>query len=288
MGLFGVSAFELVGLRKAAVGGSLGRSAALFGSAFAALLVSAALMLSNMAEMMGLPVRALDGPTIKLLATETTIGFSALLRIVLLALAIGALAILRGRKGGLRLAAAFYALALVTLPWSGHAAVTEGLPGVAHRVVDALHLLATSLWMGAIGTFLYLTIHAHRNRESRDPASLIAAMRAFAPLGLALVTTATLTGLVNVEMIFELRNASQVIEGSYGQLLVVKIGLVFGMAAFGAFNAWSSRQADLAGVGIQSRFTQLKALRSSLAFELGLGLAAVGLVAVLGRMMPVA
>ncbi len=288
MGLFGVNTFELIGLRKVALGRSLGRSTALIGAALTAPLVSAALMLSSMAEMMGLPVRALDGPTIKLLATETTIGFSALLRTVLLALAIGAVAIPRGKEGGSRLAVALYALALMTLPWSGHAAVTEGLPGLAHRAVDALHLLATSLWMGAIGTFLYLTIHAHRDRDSRDPASLIAAMHAFAPLGITLVATVALTGLVNAEMIFGLRKAGQVIEGAYGQLLAAKIGLVVGMVTFGAFNAWGSRQADVAGVGVQSRSTQLKVLRSSLAFELGLGLAAVGLVAVLGRMMPVA
>jgi copper resistance protein D len=103
----------------------------------AAPLVSAALMLVGIAAMMGQPVTALEWPTIEVMVISTSIGWAFLQRLGLL---LAAALLLRFSPIA---AALLFALVLVTLPWSGHAAASEGLLGLAHCLNDALHMLVT-------------------------------------------------------------------------------------------------------------------------------------------------
>ncbi|MFN4020105.1 MAG: copper homeostasis membrane protein CopD [Erythrobacter sp.] len=285
--LFGWTAFRLLKLRHLEwVSQNEGR-AALTLVAVSAPLLSIALMLVSIAAMMGAPIASLDWPMIEAMIIGTEMGMAFLIRLALLI--VGLCALMTSRAGRLTslIAALCFASALLTLSWSGHAAATEGGLGLFHRLNNAVHLLATSLWLGAICWFLFLTLKAHRQRDLIPALPLLRVMHGFAPLGVGLVAAAALTGVINAQLIFRLENIVAVLTTPYGILLIAKVLLVGMMLTFGAHNAWIGRREVLD----QRRETAepnnaLSRLRRSLAGELLLAGGAIGLVAVLGTMSP--
>ena len=287
LGLFGWTAFRVVGLRAASrLPVRSGRTAAIIAAGLAPF-VSTGLMLASIAAMMGQTIGALDWPMIEAMTLSTDMGWAFLIRTAFLI--VGAMALLAGSDNlRLSIAAICFAVALITLGWSGHAAATEGALGWAHRLSNSVHLLASGLWLGAIGWFANLSIIAHREAERVPVAPLLAAMHGFAPLGVALVATVAITGLINAQLIFGLENSAATLATSYGVLLAAKIAIVVGMLAFGAHNAWKSRSsiATSRSAALEYR-AALSRLRHSLAFEMTLGIVVLGLVAILGMLSPV-
>ncbi len=246
--------------------------------------VSAGLMALLIAQMMGVPATALDGQMIGAILFGTDMGTAFLVRICALILGCIAFAMVGRAKLSLPLAMVFYAIALATLPWSGHAAATEGWLGLFHRANDAVHLLAAGGWIGTIGLFFYLVTRAQREPQTVSRATLLASLHRFAPLGVALVVTVAITGVVNMELVFGLRNAIAVAPNGYGQLLMAKVGLVGLMLGCAIFNARCVRRR------VQLRFDDvepLRALRVSLAAELSFAVMVVASVAILSVMMPI-
>lgn len=287
LGLFGWTAFRLLKLRHLEwVSQGEGR-ASLTLIAICAPLLSIALMLVSIAAMMGAPITSLDWPMIEAIIIGTEMGMAFLIRLALLIIDLCALLASRAGRPNSLIAALCFAGALLTLSWSGHAAATEGGLGLFHRLNNGVHLLATSLWLGAICWFLFLTLKAHRQPELIPALPLLGVMHAFAPLGVGLVAAAALTGVINAQLIFGLENSVAVLATPYGILLIAKVLLVGIMLAFGAHNASIGRRAVLD----QRRETAepnnaLLRLRRSLAGELLLAGGVVGLVAVLGTMSP--
>jgi putative copper resistance protein D len=287
LGLFGWTTFGLVGLRGQSWAPLDRGGHTLSIAAFAAPVVSLALMLASIAAMMGEPIAALNWPMVEAMMAGTDIGKAFLVRAALLV--IGLCALLGRYRGavGFPIASACFAGALMTLGWSGHAAATEGALGILHRVNNGAHLLAAGLWLGAIGWFLRLTFAAHSKRNNIPAQPLLAAMHGFAPLGVGLVVTVVLTGLVNSQFIFGLENSRTVLTTTYGLLLVAKVVLVGGMLAFGAHNARIGQRNALAeGDGSAAIAVKLSALRRSLVGEFALAISVIVLVAVLGMMSP--
>lgn len=288
LGLSGWTAFRLVGLRGESWvphdrGGHM-----LVMAAFVAPVVSLALMLASVAAMMGVPITALDWPMAEAMITGTDIGKAFLVRAALLVTGLCALLVRHRTAAGFPIATACFAGALMTLGWSGHAAATEGGFGIFHRLNNGVHLLAVGLWLGAIGWFLRLTFAAHSKRNNIPAEPLLAKMHGFAPLGVALVATVVLTGLVNSHLIFGLENSVTVLTTTYGFLLVLKVVLVGGMLAFGARNARIGRRAALNdGREGPKPLIAISRLRGSLAGELLFAVGVIGLVAVLGMMSPI-
>lgn len=280
LGLFGLTAFRALGLRKLALAPDVGWGVAVFGFALMAPLVSATLMLVSIAEMMGQPLSMLDWASVEAMLLSTSMGWAFIVRIAMLSLA--ALAILTRAQRGLTRAALFYGLALLTHPWSGHVAATEGTLGLLHRMNDGLHLLAAGLWIGAIGWFLHLIIAAHRNPDEIVPEPILDAFHRFAPLGITLVTVVAVTGLINSHLIFGLGNGVQVLKTEYGFLLAAKNILVVLMLLFAARNASIGRQRT----GTNPTATILPALRASLAAELLLAAGVLAIVAFVGLASP--
>jgi putative copper resistance protein D len=112
-------------------------------------------------------------------------------------------------------------------------------------------------------------------------------MHKFAPLGVFLVFAVSVTGLVNAHLIFGLDKSADVLRTDYGWLFAAKISLVGLMLLFAARNAIFGR--------LHSRIYQtpaddinstLSKLRTSLAAEVTLALAVLGLVAFIGTMSP--
>lgn len=287
LGLFGWTAFRLVRLRRLDwVSKDEGKVALIF-VAICAPLVSFALMLVSIAAMMGAPIASLDWPMIEVMIVGTDMGMAFLIRLALLLIGLCALLASRAGRPTSLIAATSFAGALLTLSWSGHAAATEGGLGLFHRMNNGVHLLATSLWLGAISWFLFLTLKAHRQPDLIPAFSLLRVMHAFAPLGVGLVAAAALTGMINAQLIFGLENGAAVLTTPYGILLVAKVTLVGIMLAFGTHNASIGRRGVLDQCRESSEpLVALSRLRRSLAGELMLVVGVICLIAVLGMMSP--
>lgn len=276
LGLFGLTAFPHIGLRNID-DAPAGRSVTIL--AILAPLVSVALMLVATAAMMGQPVWSLEWSVVQEMISTTTMGWAFALRATLL---MAAMFFMRSRT---LIAAVLYGLAIATLPWSGHAAAGEGMAGNLHRANDAVHLLASGLWFGAIGWFTWLAASPHRNSALALP--LLRAMHRFAPLGVALVVMVTLTGLVNAQLIFGLGSSWTMLSSAYGQLLAGKVVLFGLMLLCAARHANMARKAALTGEqATTDRSTVLSAIRTSLIAELVLGFGVISAAAVLGLLSP--
>lgn len=287
LGLFGWTAFRLVRLRGLDwVSPDTGKAALIF-IAICAPLLSIALMVVSIAAMMGAPIASLDWPMVEAMIVDTDMGTGFLIRLVLLVAGLGALMASRAGKSGRLIAVICFAGAVLTLSWSGHAAATEGGLGLFHRLNNGIHLLSASLWLGAVFWFLLLTVKAHRQPDVIHPIPLLRVMHAFAPLGVGLVATVAITGLINGQLIFGLDDSLPVLATPYGVLLTTKVVLVGGMLAFGAHNARIGRQAALNGESERlAPSVTLSRLRRSLAGEFMSAVGVIGLVAVLGMMSP--
>jgi copper resistance protein D len=288
LGLFGLTAFRLTGLTKIDLNTVAGRfDAVVVASAMAAPFIATAQMLASSAAMMGQSIWQLEWPTIKALLIETSLGWAFLLRLALLAFAAAVLLLARRYRHALPCAALLYAVVLATLAWSGHAAASEGLAGLLHRLADAAHLMAAALWIGAIIWFVYLATLAHRPAGPSLAGPLLLAMHRFAGLGLILVAIIVVTGIVNAQLIFGLENSQSVVDTSYGRLLIVKVGLVGVMLLLGARNALIGRRyAKSGGHPDTDTNTILSAIRMSLGAELAVGISIVALVATITMMSP--
>lgn len=287
LGLFGWSAFWLLGLRS--VDWLRADRAPNFAviAALAAPVVSAALMLISIAAMMGVPVVELDLPMIESMILGTDMGFAFLVRSGLLLTGLAAILALRNRQAALAFAAGCYGCALVTLGWSGHAAATEGGLGLFHRLNNGIHLVSAGLWLGAIGRFLVLTFRCYKDPDEAKAHAVLKAMHAFAPMGISLVALVAVSGTVNSHLIFGLPNVAATFATPYGILLAIKLALVAAMVAFGAHHARVSRGAATAvRDGNVYPAQALGALQRTLIAEFLLGLLAIGLVAVFGTMSP--
>ena len=207
LGLFGWTAFRVIGLRELnCQQWGNGFAVAMVGAVLAPL-VSLVLMLTSIAAMMGQPLAALEGPMVEAMIFGTDLGWAFLFRAALLGGGLIALLLRNRLASALPIAALCYAAALITLAWSGHAAATEGGLGLFHRLNDGLHLLAAGLWLGAIGWFLHLVIKAHRRNENAQARNLLGVMHRFAPLGVTLVSVVAITGLINAQLIFGITNS---------------------------------------------------------------------------------
>lgn len=287
LGMFGWSAFWLLGL-KSLGWPKTGRSPGLaMLAAFVAPVVSAALMLMSIAAMMDTPAFDLDRSMIESMIFDTGMGNAFIARTGLLVAGLAVLLALKNRKAAMAIAAACYGGALLTLGWSGHAAATEGGLGLIHRLNNGIHLVSAGLWLGAIGWFLVLTIQFSNDSDGTRPQALLGAMHTFAPMGVSLVALVAVTGTINSHLIFGLPNIAATLATPYGVLLAIKLVLVAAMVALGAHHARVSRDASRSvDHAAASPTSTIAALRRTLLAELALGLLVTGAVAAFGTMSP--
>jgi copper resistance protein D len=175
---------------------------------------------------------------------------------------------------------------LISLAWAGHATASPGPFGIVHLLGDALHLLTSAFWPGALvplATFLFLLL-----KSSQVEASGLAApvVRRFSASSLIAVAGMTLTGLLN--SMFMVGSFRVLLTSAYGQILVSKLILFFAMVGFGAWNLFLLKPriaVELPTVNLAQNSAVHLLLRNVL-WEIGLGTLVILIVGLLGITPP--
>jgi copper resistance protein D len=229
--------------------------------------------------MSGLPTsQALAPDVVRTVISKTTFGNVWMIRLGLFA-ALAALTAVR--RAATRLGAATYfllALALVgSLAWTGHALGTNRV----HVWVDAMHLVAATVWLGMLPPLLLVTSKAVTHAGSWRDLATASARNFFVPGVLAVLLLAA-SGVANTSWM--LNSVSDLANTTYGRVLSVKLALFALMLMVALANRLVivprvEQAADAASA--------LRSLRTSVLAELLLGAAIVAVVAWLGITPPV-
>jgi len=124
---------------------------------------------------------------------------------------------------------------LIAITMSGHAAAVN--PNIVSYaiVIDWLHLLAASLWVGGMmyiaTNYLPVLKRLHIPQQAR---SLVTVLPYFSPLAIAGVVLMAITGPFSAT--FHLTSWQQFLSTAYGRALLVKIALIGGLLATSAIH----------------------------------------------------
>jgi putative copper resistance protein D len=220
-------------------------------------------------------------------AGGTGFGRAALARAVLMFLGWAA-ALGAGSRGRWLLLAALGCLASASFAWSGHGSQDEGVAGALHQTADVLHLLASSVWVGALVCLSMLGWRAVRGAAGAGP-DLAAGMSRFSDIGLGVVVVLGLSGLVNIWFVLAPRGLASIAATLYSQLLVAKLMVFALMLLLAAANRFRHTPAlELArSAGALEAGSYRLATRSVL-IETALAVLVLALVSWLGTLAPVA
>jgi len=289
MVMFGLAAFGLLSLRAAERAAVLPLRLAIVASGLLGAALSALGLAATAASMAGVPLSAIDRTSMVLLLTGTTAGAAWSIRMAALALVVLLSALASRRPGpGLSAAAAAGGVAVATLAWTGHGAMDEGAVGWLHLGADIAHLLAASVWFGAL---VGLSMLVMRRSDKVDAAHLTLSQRAldgFSTTGTVVVGVIVVTGLVNSWLLVGPNGLSMLSTSLYGRLLVAKV-LMFvvmvGLASLNRFRLTPALGRALAGAGAVEA---ISALRRSLAVETACAVVVLAIVSWLGTLEPIA
>ena len=252
-------------------------------------LVSGALWLWSLAANLGGRSlnAALTQGVVATVLTDTRFGRLWFLRLFLAVLLSGLSMLPQAQRGrlwrwtGLALAAAM----LGSLAWAGHGGATPGIAGDLHFAADILHLLAAGAWLGGLVP-LALLLAEYREAADADAALARRAVSRFSRVAAGSVAVLLSAGLVITW--FLAGSVPALIGTTYGRLLLAKIALFLTMVFVGAINLLrlSPRLVPSARSGSASAAAAPGQLRRNALIEAGLGLAVLGIVAVLGTLPP--
>ncbi|BCQ61920.1 putative copper resistance protein D [Pseudomonas sp. NFPP10] len=254
------------------------------GLALLGLLLSLAAMLQLALDLSGLShVSELQARTLWMLWTQTAVGQSWGVRLLML---LAVLALAGDTRASHRrwIALGCAGIALATLAWAGHGAMSEGARHVLHLFNDILHLWAAGAWIGALAAFL-LSLHS-RNLPGEAQVRLLASrLRGFEQAGGLIVFTLLLSGILNHLLVsgpefFTLQDSL------YGSLLLLKLLLFAVMLALAALNRWHLTPQLQRSLQTGDHRPAIAALRRSLTLEASMAVLVLCLVAWLGILSP--
>ncbi|GAB1341677.1 copper resistance CopC/CopD family protein [Gemmatimonas sp.] len=214
--------------------------------------VAAAGRLVAQSYAMNTPGGALDWGFIGVMVTQTVWGWGWLLQVAASVIAAAGFTVARraqahnsrGAEAGWLIAASGTLMLAVTPALSGHASAVTGKSGVA-ILADAMHVIGAGGWLGTLLVVLLVAIPAtaraepertefdFRNSYSRQGA-LASLMHAFSPVALACGALVGLMGVVAAW--FHVDPLSALWTTRYGRLLLLKLALLVGVGALGAYN----------------------------------------------------
>ena len=265
--LFGLALFGLYSVDAVLRFRPMLRGMALIG----ALLSVAGLVLMTRA-MSGETQFAALWPHLQMMVLETDVGLAWALRMIALIVVM--------LWPGLRLASMAGAVVLSSLAWSGHGAMDNAW----HLLSDILHLLAAGAWLGAMLALILMARLDALCSEARI-RSLADSVKRFEGVGAAIVLILSITGVANYLFIVG-PTLGEILLGSYGILLSIKVVLFGGMLVLAALNRFHLGPLLEQSLRAGQHQVAANALRRSVALELMIALLIVGLVAWLGTLSP--
>jgi putative copper resistance protein D len=211
----------------------------------------------------------------------TQFGLVSQVRLVLAIVLAICLALERWAWDWFALAAAFGLVA--SIAWTGHAASTPFTLGYLHLASDALHLAASSAWIGGLVPLALLlrVTRRHRGLASRE----LDAVTRFSTLGIASVAVLILSGSVNAWIL--IGSFRGLVATFYGQLLMLKLAAFTAMLAFATSNRFVLTP-RLALPSDDARQDALRTLSRNTLIEIALGTSIFAMVGVLGTLHPAA
>jgi putative copper export protein len=182
-------------------------------------------------------------------------------------------AVLAGRRlaAGWAVATLGAVAAAFSMPLTSHA-IESRLGAATGVVLQGLHLLGGSVWLGTLFVLLSVTLSATRGLPEARERAAAAVVHAYSPIALTGAGTAVGIGLVLAWL--NVGSLRLLWTSAYGQALLIKLGLLVGVAALGAWNWQRVRPALGAAPGARR-------LRLSATAELLIGAALLGVTAVL-------
>ncbi len=150
----------------------------------------------------------------------------------------------------------------------GHAIGAEQFT-VQAVVADTMHVLAAGAWLG---TLLAIAVATLASSQRPTPGSVVSALERFSPVALASALVVAFTG--SFASWLHLQTLAALWTSVYGRTLLIKLAILGGVAALGAYN-WRVATPRLRATG------DVGAIRRSAVIELALALALVGVTAVL-------
>ena len=204
-------------------------------------------------------------------------------------LLLAALLFLRERETGMADWTAFRAQAWLlgaagagALAWAGHAAAVETW-GLAAALVDALHLIAAGVWLGALLPMALLLRDTAREDGADSRPFAVIALRRFSALALAAMIAIALTGVWSTWT--QVAGVPALVGTRYGRLLLLKVLLLAPIVVLAFVNRRMLLPAiggDAAAVGRPA----MRRLARHVAVEWALGALIIAVVAALGSTPP--
>lgn len=176
---------------------------------------------------------------------------------------------------------------LVSLAWAGHAASGSGPFGIIHLSSDALHLLTSAFWPGALAPLAAFLLLLLKSSQAEAIGLVARVVRRFSASSLIAVTVMALTGLLN--SIFMVGSLRALLTDPYGQLLISKLVLFFAMVGFGAWNLFLLKPriaVNLPTVNVAQQKSAVSLLLRNVLWEIGLSTVVILVVGVLGITPP--
>jgi putative copper resistance protein D len=226
----------------------------------------------------------IETETWRLFFFDTGFGAVSVLRLALLAAALGVVALPSRGRSSFKALAVIGALLLVSQAWLGHAAEGgAGLYGVAMIAAYGVHALAAGAWVGGLPPLLFALSERRRQDPRRASTENLDILSRYSAMATAAVTLIVASGMINAA--FRVGGSlGELFDTSYGAVLFAKTALVAAMLALACFNRFVAmprlRAASLKGAA------QMVKLGHSVAFELALGVLVLGAAAVLGITPP--
>ena len=176
---------------------------------------------------------------------------------------------------------------LVSLAWVSHAAADPVPLGIVHLLGDALHLLGSAFWPGALAPFAAFLLMLSKSGQVEAAEWAASVVRRFSASSLIAVAFMALTGLSN--SIFMIGSIQAFLTSNYGQLLASKVVLFFAMIGVGAWNLFLLKPriaVDLPTVNVAQQKRALRLLLRNVLWEIGLSTVVILIVGLLGITPP--
>ncbi len=260
-------------------------AAVLLAAALCAVLSGLAWFLFTVGNMSGTLAGAFDGEALWTALWDTGFGRVWAARVAVMLLIVGMIWSGGASMLSRRLIALLTVLTLIllaSLAGVGHTQVHEGVTAIVHVTADAVHLLAAGAWLGGLVPLGMVAVSSRAKQLSNDDAVLV--LSRFSGMAYLAVAALVASGLLNGW--FLVGSLSALIGTTYGELLLLKLGLFGLMLCLAASNRFWLVPALAKAATISQSDLALARLRRNILAEQILGVLVVGIVSLLGTLSP--